>query len=285
MQSLNRSVCRAGGQKLTDRELDDHLAVAEAGAIETASKQFRLQSWDGSQNNSDQTSNDEQDNLEQREAEFKDIFNKHRDETLLLIKESAERGEESVPMSKIALIRAKNVALMRAANILVFRAGGKQKTESELTNTVVEAEAAATPLYIKEVENAQKLAQSTSNSDNDTQSSITVSGCGLSQANGKYTRSVTEIREGAPTYRKQGTSNHKTGSFMVYRKKTMGGSTYWLMSVSDNKGKPTQVLYKSSETNSTDECFPPITGWVVTFGGIVPAPKLTCACIQEVVTI
>mmetsp|Transcript_33593 Transcript_33593/g.70647 ORF Transcript_33593/g.70647 Transcript_33593/m.70647 type:complete len:351 (-) Transcript_33593:510-1562(-) len=52
--------------------------------------------------------------LQKAKADFQTAIDNHRDDTLLMLKQSAARGESSIPVSKIAACRLKNIRLMRA---------------------------------------------------------------------------------------------------------------------------------------------------------------------------
>mmetsp|Transcript_27864 Transcript_27864/g.50400 ORF Transcript_27864/g.50400 Transcript_27864/m.50400 type:complete len:378 (+) Transcript_27864:96-1229(+) len=189
---------------------------------------------------------------EKHVAEFEAAVNKHRDETFQLLRESAMKGESSISTEKMAATRTKNIFLMRAANLMVCQFGGMELCEAKLTTLLSNAENEVLTLYVPEM-------------------SIVVSGCGILEANGKYKKSFTKLKNGVPMYRKEGKWNEKTVSFVMYRKARVCGSKCWLMSVAGT-GSPTQILYKAP--NDTNSWRPPSDGWVAVGGGINPAPKL-----------
>lgn len=189
--------------------------------------------------------------LEQRRAEFEAAVDKHRDDTLQLLRESGIMGESSIPTETMLKARTKNLVMIRAANIMASRFGGIKLTDAELTTRFSKAENDAVILYTKEL-------------------SIVVSGCGILGANGKYNRSSTKLNDGVPWYRKNGKWNEKIVSFVICRKASRSGPKCWVIYVAGSR--PTPILYKAP--NNTDSWLPPSDGWVATGGGINPAPKL-----------
>jgi len=97
-----------------------------------------------------------QKDVKQKEIGFEAAVTKHRDETLLLLKVSAAKGESSVPMSKMASTRLRNVGLMRKANLQVCKLGGKKLTEGEITCQMSKAEGEAVQMYVKEMQKVKR---------------------------------------------------------------------------------------------------------------------------------
>jgi len=82
------------------------------------------------------------------EAKFQASMEKHRDETVKLLKSSSAKGEASVPANKMASIRNKSLAAMASAKMI---ACGKRLTEQELTGLLAKAEQDAVALYIQDL--------------------------------------------------------------------------------------------------------------------------------------
>ena len=82
------------------------------------------------------------------EAKFQASMEKHRDETVKLLKSSSAKGEASVPANKMASIRNKSLAAMASAKMI---ACGKRLTEQELTGLLAKAEQDAVALYIQQL--------------------------------------------------------------------------------------------------------------------------------------
>jgi len=97
---------------------------------------------------------------QQKEWEFQAAVNKHRDDTVRLLKASAAIGQSSVPTMKMAETRLKNISMMRAANLLAYQVGGKQFSQQELTTRMSKAESEAVQFYVKELQKVKKPAQS-----------------------------------------------------------------------------------------------------------------------------
>ena len=98
--------------------------------------------------------------LPQHQAvEFETAFRQHRDDTKILLEDSAVRGEGSVSPVKMAEKRRKNLAAMRAASLLAYRRGVRLLTEKELTKKISEAESEGTKLYLEEKLYLEKLSQ------------------------------------------------------------------------------------------------------------------------------
>jgi len=104
-------------------------------------------------------------------------------------------------------------------------------------------------------------------------SALTVSGCGVSDVNGRYTRSLTKLHDGAPSFSKEGKWSQRNVAFIMYRKRTTDGSRYWMIGIAD-KSTLTQILYKAAITTSNESSLPPTSGWVARGRGINPAPKI-----------
>jgi len=100
--------------------------------------------------------------IKQKELDFQTAVNTHRDDTFVLLKESAARGESSVPSEKMTGKRTRNLAVMKMANLQVHQAGGKKLSEKELGMCMSNAESAAVQLYVKEMHKKKKLANRTS---------------------------------------------------------------------------------------------------------------------------
>mmetsp|Transcript_10071 Transcript_10071/g.22502 ORF Transcript_10071/g.22502 Transcript_10071/m.22502 type:complete len:154 (-) Transcript_10071:524-985(-) len=83
-------------------------------------------------------------------SDFECTVIKHRDITLRLMRESAVRGESSVPSEKMARVRSGNIALLRVDNLIAHGAGGVKLSEAELVNRIAKAERDAVRLYAKE---------------------------------------------------------------------------------------------------------------------------------------
>jgi hypothetical protein len=84
-------------------------------------------------------------------AELQATVNKHRDDTLRLLKLSAEKGESCVPVNTITNIRNSSFDALGYFNRLQHAAGGKKLMESDLTNLLAKAENDAVVLYTEEV--------------------------------------------------------------------------------------------------------------------------------------
>ncbi|KAL7526625.1 hypothetical protein ACHAWF_001853 [Thalassiosira exigua] len=221
---------------------------------------------------------------------------KHRDDTLGLLKASASKGEASVPPNEMATARSRNLKLMRAANRVVMKVSGKTITtelsENELTTRMATAEAEAVQLYVKEIQGNRTLSQlrphhyASRLHANPARSKPTqaipaqsepmtvalqyvsgevcfiVSSCGVKEANGTYTRS---FREGTGVYEKRGTLRGRPCTFVV-KAREKEKLNYWLIGFyCGGKGGVTQVLYKSSWASSAK---PPPTGWIPTRSGV-----------------
>ena len=101
--------------------------------------------------------------IKKHELEFQAAFDNHQADTVSLLRESAARGEKSVPTDSMTRTRAKNMAAVRAANFLIHQLGGRNLNETELTNKLAQAEAAAVKLYVAELKktlNPQIIQQS-----------------------------------------------------------------------------------------------------------------------------
>ena len=81
---------------------------------------------------------------------FKQALEKHKLDTVELLKQSAANGEKSVSISAIGEARKENVAVMRRANTLGSNDGDKHRTEQEITAALSKAEGDAVQMYIVE---------------------------------------------------------------------------------------------------------------------------------------
>ncbi|KAL7471524.1 hypothetical protein ACHAXS_011820 [Conticribra weissflogii] len=84
------------------------------------------------------------------ESAFQIAYHRHMTETVNLLKESALRGEASVPVEPMTMIRKKNLAVLRNSAELAHRHGGKAMTEEDLTRTIAKAEGEALNKYVSE---------------------------------------------------------------------------------------------------------------------------------------
>ena len=89
-----------------------------------------------------------QGNNQSYETMMSAALEKHKIDTVKLLKESAARGEKSVSIGAIGEARKENVAVMRRANTLLLKFGGKHRTESEITKALSKAESDAVQMYI-----------------------------------------------------------------------------------------------------------------------------------------
>jgi hypothetical protein len=87
----------------------------------------------------------------QNNAELQAIVNKHRDDTLRLLKLSSEKGESCVPVDAITNTRSANFGALAYVNRSQHAAGGNMLMESDLTNFLAKAENDAVVLYSEEL--------------------------------------------------------------------------------------------------------------------------------------
>ena len=87
-------------------------------------------------------------NSQPYETMFTRALEKHKMDTVKLLKESAARGDKSVSVAAIGEARKENVAVMRRANALMLKLRGKHRTETEITAAVSKAESDAVQVYI-----------------------------------------------------------------------------------------------------------------------------------------
>eukprot|EP00579_Thalassiosira_antarctica_P019614 CAMPEP_0201959204 /NCGR_PEP_ID=MMETSP0904-20121228/6234_1 /ASSEMBLY_ACC=CAM_ASM_000553 /TAXON_ID=420261 /ORGANISM="Thalassiosira antarctica, Strain CCMP982" /LENGTH=221 /DNA_ID=CAMNT_0048504827 /DNA_START=29 /DNA_END=695 /DNA_ORIENTATION=- len=114
--------------------------------------------------------------LEQRRAEFQAAVNRHRDDTLQLLRESGTMGESIIPKEKMTATRTKNVTMMAAADLMSSRVGGIKLTEAILTSRFLNAEVEAVVLYrsTKEGTAASSNIRQSNGSDNSAARQTTV---------------------------------------------------------------------------------------------------------------
>jgi len=100
------------------------------------------------------------------EAMYNEAVEKHKMDTLKLLKESAAKGEESVSVAAIGEARKVNIAAMQRANASILMHNGKQGTTSH-RNDVEEVHAAlsraendAVKLYIADAQKKKEEAAS-----------------------------------------------------------------------------------------------------------------------------
>ena len=87
------------------------------------------------------------------EAMFTVALEKHKMDTVKLLKESAARGERSVSVTAIGEARTENVAVMRRANALMSKFMGRlYRTEPQITAELSRAESDAVQVYIADAE-------------------------------------------------------------------------------------------------------------------------------------
>jgi hypothetical protein len=86
---------------------------------------------------------------DENESEFQAAMNKHRDDTLRLLKLSAVKGESCVPTNVMTDARNASLVAMKTVNLLIHGAGGKMLTKRDLKNLLAKAEQNATVLYTR----------------------------------------------------------------------------------------------------------------------------------------
>jgi len=99
---------------------------------------------------------------------------------------------------------------------------------------------------------------------------IVVEGCGISVVNGKYTKLVGQMFDGAPVYSKRSSSKN----YIIYRHSISMGPNNWFISHWNGNistiGKASLKYYGSP--NNADSKTPPTNGWVV-IEGYNPVPR------------
>ena len=90
------------------------------------------------------------------EAMYNDAVEKHKMDTLKLLKESAAKGEESVSVAAMGEARKVNIAAMQRANESILKHNGKQDTshrnDVEVHAALSRAENDAVQLYITDAQ-------------------------------------------------------------------------------------------------------------------------------------
>jgi len=84
------------------------------------------------------------------ESAFQIAYHRHMTETVNLLKQSAMRGEASVPVEVMASTRKRNITVLRNSAELAHSYGGKAMTEEDLTMTIAKAERDAITKFIAE---------------------------------------------------------------------------------------------------------------------------------------
>mmetsp|Transcript_33593 Transcript_33593/g.70648 ORF Transcript_33593/g.70648 Transcript_33593/m.70648 type:complete len:171 (-) Transcript_33593:40-552(-) len=139
----------------------------------------------------------------------------------LYVKEKAEKSRKNKaqqPVQSNPFLNRDN-AHSTIVSDLLRRCGGKQKTESELTAIMTESEIAAAQFLEEMFPNHRAQSKSNSGRDNAQSSNgpnatdNTVSGGGLPGVNGRYSRSLTELRDGIPTYMNKEKRKRKSDFF------------------------------------------------------------------------
>jgi len=86
---------------------------------------------------------------------FQTAIDQHRDNTILLFKESAQRGESHVPVNKMEEARDKYLSAARAASIMRYP---RLISEVELKSKMAEAEKEATSMYMQQIQRSKARA-------------------------------------------------------------------------------------------------------------------------------
>ena len=98
------------------------------------------------------------DNSHSYEAMFTAALEKHKMDTVKLLKDSAARGEKSVSVTAIGEARKENVAGIRRANALMSKFIGRlYRTEPQITAELSRAESDAVQVYIADAKKDHPL--------------------------------------------------------------------------------------------------------------------------------
>ena len=151
MRAANLASHKAGGVLLGNFQLNFQLTKAE----EAASKIFLASRKRSSVKSAmieppDTNRDDTTATIREKEREFQAAVDKHRDDTLRLMKESALKGETNVSTEGMTTARNMNFDALAKANRSLNQAGGTLLVDFDLKARIARAEEEAVAMYIRE---------------------------------------------------------------------------------------------------------------------------------------
>lgn len=153
IRAANQLVHEAGGKLLTEVELKFHLTKAE----EAASKMYRSDAKRLASTNSALSEpprkrmKEMRAVIEEKKLEFEAAIDKHKMDTLLLMKACALKGEAGVSSEDMTAARNRNFIALEIANQSISKAGGTMLVDIELKIRIARAEKEAVDMYIRDL--------------------------------------------------------------------------------------------------------------------------------------
>lgn len=162
IRAANLFVHKAGGKLLGEIELKIELAKAEQAASKLYQRDVKGQDRQSQSSTKRAAPTNsalvqppvkkmKDEGLQDKEREFQAALNRHRDDTIRLMKECASRGESGVSIEDMTATRSKNILALENANRSIHQAGGAKLVDMELKVRMSRAEKEAVDMYVQEV--------------------------------------------------------------------------------------------------------------------------------------